>query len=210
MAEPIATIIMPTLDLDRAHATCKLAKRTAGVECAFFVYWDFKMRGAVKSSNALFKAAMHMESPYIVYLNDDTRPEQNGWLRKLIKALEMDAKYGLACPSGECSGIQKTGKPGDPFEARVVNQPLAWFCAAVKRQVFKDIGFFDEGFIHYGDESDFVQRARRKGWKQLWVRGVYVEHLRPWKHGDDPSRPLRNQWAKHDRRRYRRKWRKGK
>ncbi len=204
MADPIATIIMPTLDMDLAQQTCKLAKRTAGVEVSFFIYWDFKMRGAVKSSNALFKAALHMKSPYIVYLNDDTRPKQQNWLKLLIKGLNQDPHYGMACPSGQCSTTpQRSGKPGDPFKVHVIPGPLAWFCAAVRHEVFEDIGLFDEGFIHYGDESDFIQRAKRAGWKQLWVQGVFVHHLRGM---GNQNKQLRNQWARHDKKRYRRKW----
>ncbi|NIQ90666.1 MAG: hypothetical protein GWN93_17260 [Deltaproteobacteria bacterium] len=210
MAEPIATIIMPTLDLDMAAQTSRLAKKTAGVPVSIFLYWDFKMRGAVKSSNALFKAALHMESPYIVYLNDDTVPQQQNWLKLLLKGLCQNENYGMACPSGNCSmPPQRTGRPGDPFKVHVVNKPLAWFCAVVKRKCLLDVGLFDERFKHYGDESDWLQRAFRKGWKQIWVQGVFIKHLRAGG-GNDPNARLRNQWAKQDQRLYRRKWVHGK
>ena len=174
-----ATIIMPTLDIDLASQTSRLARQTAGVETIIVMLWDYKMRGAVKTSNALFKAALHCETPYIAYLNDDTVPKQQDWLRLLIQALEQDARFGIACPSGECgSGVQRTGKPGDAYAVKVVKTPLAWFCAAIKRQVFEDVGLFDEGFIHYGDESDFIMRCHNKGWKQVWVKGVYIKHFR--------------------------------
>ncbi len=202
--EPKATIVMPTLNWDRGVQTCRLAKMTAGVECDVILLWDYKARGAVRLNNALFKAAMHLETPYIVYLNDDTIPEQQGWLKLLIKGLEQNPKYGMACPAGECSTTpQKSGRPGDAFKVHVVRGPLAWFCAAVKREVFKTVGWFDEGFIHYGDESDYVQRAIRKGWKQIYVQGVYIKHLRG---AGGEYKALRNQWAKKDKRRYRRKW----
>ena len=110
--EPTATIIMPTLDIDRGVQTMRLARKAAGVSTSAFLYWDFKARGAVHSSNGLFKAAMYMDTPYIVYLNDDTIPEQKGWLELMIQGLEQDAKYGWACPSGECStNPQRSGKP---------------------------------------------------------------------------------------------------
>ena len=163
------------------------------------------MRGAVKLNNALFKAALYLQTPFICYLNDDTIPSQRDWCKLLVQGLQMNAKYGMACPSGECSTTpQRSGKPGDPFEIHVVKGPLAWFCAVVRRQVFVDTGLFDENFIHYGDESDFVQRARRKGWAQIWVKGVYIKHLRAVSTQDNKG--LRTQWAKHDKRLYRKKW----
>jgi len=65
------------------------------------------------------------------------------------------------------------------------------------------VGVFCGDFIHYGDESDWVKRAMRKGWKQIWVRGVYIKHLRG---NGQENKQLRNQWSKHDKALYRRKW----
>ena len=182
----------------------RLALSTAGIEADGILLRDYKMRGAVKLNNALFKAAMHLETPFICYLNDDTIPSQWGWLSLLIDGLRMNNRYGMACPSGECSTTpQRSGKPGDPFEVHVVKGPLAWFCAVVRAEALRDVGLFDEGFVHYGDESDWVQRAMRKGWKQIWVKGVYIRHHRG-NHNENSA--LRNQWAKQDKRRYRKKW----
>jgi len=202
--EPIATIIMPTVDLDRAGETLAMSRATAGVETSAFLYWDFKPRGAVWSSNALFKAALHMETPYVAYMNDDTVPEQQDWLKLMIGALERDAKFGWACPSGECStNPQRSGRPGDPFEVHVVKKPMAWFVAVIKRECLEDVGGFWEELIHYGDESDWIQRAFRKGWKQIWTRGVYIRHN---KQGGGEMKSLRNVWAGHDKRLYRKRW----
>lgn len=195
---------MPTLDLDRGAQTMRLARSTAGLDTDALLLVDYKMRGAVRLNNALFKAALHLETPFIVYLNDDTIPSQRDWLKLLIQGLRQNNRFGMACPAGECSTTpQRSGKPGDPFAVHVVKGPLAWFCAAVRRQVFVDTGLFDEGFIHYGDESDFVQRAQRAGWKQIYVQGVYIRHLRG---NNKENNALRQEWAKHDKRRYRRKW----
>jgi GT2 family glycosyltransferase len=195
---------MPTLDLDRAAQTMRLAQSTAGLPTAAVILVDYKMRGAVGLSNALFKAALHLETPFVIYLNDDTIPAQQDWCSLLIRGLRMNSKYGMACPSGECSTTpQRSGKPGDPFEVHVVKGPLAWFCAAIRRQALVDVGLFDENFIHYGDESDWIQRARKKGWAQIWVKGVYIRHLRG---NGQSNNQLRQQWAKHDKALYRRKW----
>ena len=202
--EPTATIVIPTLDIDVAAATAKMARRTAGVTVSIIILEDFKMRGAVKLSNALFKAALHLETPFIAYLNDDTRPTQQNWLKLMIRGLKQDPKFGMAAPSGFCSTPpQRTGKPGDPFKVHVVKRPLAWFAACIRRKTLKSVGLFDEEFIHYGDESDWIQRARRKGWKQIWTEGVYIEHHKTMR-SQNPA--LRNQWAQHDRRVYWRKW----
>ena len=202
--EPTATIIMPTLDIDRGVQTMRLARKTAGVSTSAFIYWDFKARGAVHSSNGLFKAAIHADTPYIVYLNDDTIPEQKDWLALMIQGLEQKPRYGWACPSGECStNPQRLGRPGDPFEVHVVNKPMAWFVAVIKRECLVDVGLFWERLIHYGDESDWCQRAFRKDWKQIWTKGVYIKHL---KGSGGENNALRQTWATHDKRLYRKRW----
>ena len=206
--EPKATIIMPTLNLDRAAQTIRMAKSTAGVATSTFLYYDFKARGAVKSSNALFGAALAMETPYVVYLNDDTVPEQENWLKIMIRLLEQQGRWGFASPSGECSTVpQRNGKPGDPIKAHVINKPLAWFVATIKRECLLDVGVFDPRYIHYGDESDWIQRAFRKGWKQIWTQGVYIKHMRG---SGGENNALRQQWARHDKRAYRKRWAGGK
>lgn len=202
--EPTATIICPTLDLDRAANTIRMARKTAGVSTSAFIYLDYKARGAVWSSNGLFKAGLHMETPYIAYLNDDVVPEQRDWLKLMISGLEQKPKFGFASPSGECStNPQRQGKPGDPFAVHVVNKPMAWFVAVIKRECLQDVGGFWERLIHYGDESDWIQRAWRKGWKQLWIEGVYIKHL---KGSGGENNALRNTWAQHDKRLYRKRW----
>jgi GT2 family glycosyltransferase len=180
-----------------------MAKETAGVMTSTLLYWDFKARGAVMSSNALFKGALHMQTPYIVYLNDDTVPKQQDWLKLMIKGLEQNPKFGFASPSGECSTQpQRGGKPGDPFAVHVVNKPLAWFVAVIKRECLEDVGLFWEQLIHYGDESDWIKRAFKKGWKQIWTEGVYIRHL---KGSAGENHALRNTWASHDKKLYRRR-----
>lgn len=182
----------------------RLAQSTAGLPTDALILVDYKMRGAVKLSNALFTAALYLETPFVIYLNDDTIPAQQDWCSLLIRGLRMNNRYGMACPAGECSTTpQKTGRPGDKFAVHVVKGPLAWFCAAIRAETLRDVGLFDEGFIHYGDESDWVQRAMRKGWKQVYVQGVYIKHLRG---SGQTNNQLRQQWAKHDKALYRKKW----
>ena len=204
MAEPAVTIVMPTLDWDRGAQTMRLALSTAGIEADALLLRDYKMRGAVKLNNALFTAALYLQTPFVCYLNDDTIPSQRDWLKLLVQALMQNNRFGMACPSGECSTTpQRSGKPGDPFKVHIVKGGLAWFCAVVRAETLRDVGLFDENFIHYGDESDWIQRALRKGWKQIWVQGVYIKHLRG--NGQENGQ-LRQQWAKHDKSLYRKKW----
>lgn len=93
------------------------------------------------------------------------------------------------------------GKPADPEE-------VDWVSGAyliVRRQVIDDIGIFDESYFLYFEETDFLLRARRAGWRCWHVPGSRVVHLVGQSSGvTDPrakTRPLPQYWFE-SRRRY--------
>jgi hypothetical protein len=47
----------------------------------------------------------------------------------------------------------------------------------IRRQVFEDVGLFDENFFLYFEETDFCRRAKEKGWSTHYVRGSAVAHI---------------------------------
>ena len=119
-------IVMPTLDLQAAAKTMQQARETAGIPTAAVLISDQERRGAVFVNNVGFEAALAWGARYIVYLNDDCRCEQQGWLRRLIEVLASDPSFGVAAPSGMCrGGPQMMGKPGEPLGYEIVAQPLA-------------------------------------------------------------------------------------
>lgn len=46
----------------------------------------------------------------------------------------------------------------------------------IKRQVFEKIGFFDENYFLYYEDADFCYRARRAGFKIMYVPTTFVYH----------------------------------
>ncbi len=58
--------------------------------------------------------------------------------------------------------------------------PVDWVVGAsmiIRKEVFDDIGFLDEGYFLYFDEVDFCLRARRAGWPAYYVPSSVVVHL---------------------------------
>jgi GT2 family glycosyltransferase len=47
----------------------------------------------------------------------------------------------------------------------------------VRRDAFESIGGFDEGFFFYAEETDLMQRLRRKGYRILFEPSASVVHL---------------------------------
>ena len=194
-----AIIVTPTLDVARAAATCAQAQRLAGFPCGIVIIGEETKRGAVIPMNAGVTAALAQNPDYIVHLNDDTRVGQDGWLARLVEAIESNPRYGLAAPSGPCrSDPQLRGRPGMEKGITVVEHPLANFCQVVKAEVIRQVGLYDTNLIHYSGESDFSMRARDLGWLEIWVQDVYVHHEVGEKTLD---------WWQHDRAYYKNKWR---
>jgi len=198
MTEPLATIIIPTIDLKQACKTAKLAQKTAGCSVSIVVACDGARRGSTITGNAGMAAAQGFETPYIAYVNDDARPEQQGWLARLIEALEEDPSYAIAVPGGPCrTNPQAKAKPGMPRGVQVVKE-ISLFCGVMKASVIRGMVFWDPIFTHYGNDSDFRRRVQQLGYKCVWVRDVYVHHeladyIPDWK--DDDKRAYKERWG---------------
>jgi GT2 family glycosyltransferase len=60
------------------------------------------------------------------------------------------------------------------------DQEVDWVAGAsmmLRREVFADIGLFDETFFLYFEETDFCRRARNRGWCTYYVRSSAVAHI---------------------------------
>jgi GT2 family glycosyltransferase len=55
---------------------------------------------------------------------------------------------------------------------------LGGFCFFFKRELIRRIGYFDERFSPgCGEEDDFTSRARKSGYRAMWVKYAYVHHF---------------------------------
>ena len=53
---------------------------------------------------------------------------------------------------------------------------LLGFFLLMRRQMLQELGGWDEGFRHYGEDIDLAYRARKAGWEVWYVPGAEVEH----------------------------------
>jgi GT2 family glycosyltransferase len=190
-------IVIPTLNLLDAAKTAKAARDSAGLKCGVIIAGDQEKRGAVVVSNVLLRAAIDWGAKYIAYVNDDVVGFTQGWLKRLIEAVDSNPEYGSASAGGKCrGGPQKDCKPNMSPGIIATRHPLAWFCTVIKSEVFS-LGFWDEEMIHYADESDFQFRMVEAGYLNVCVQDVYVEHK---------SGAVNKVWWEHDIGRLRKKW----
>ena len=179
------SIIIPTLDREKAEATGRLALLTAGCDARLIVV-DGPERGFTKTVNEGLRQTTNED---VCILNDDVTRFQHGWLRTLRTALYSKPRYGIAGPSGKSAAKSREGRLGmTGIEA--VNQ-LSFWCVLIRRAVINEIGILDERFIHYCSDNEYCIRAHRKRWKCVWVKSIYLEHKH---HGSG----LRSKWKQRD------------
>ncbi|MBP3040858.1 glycosyltransferase [Bacillaceae bacterium Marseille-Q3522] len=131
-----------------------------------------------------------------VVLNSDTLVT-DGWLQALaetaysqeaIAAVNPMSNYGsiAALPTQNmelnnlCSFQELTAAFQSCKEPGFLEFPtLIGFCMYIKRTALAAVGYFDaETFQRgYGEETDWCQRARRRGLKLVVAKGAYVHHI---------------------------------
>lgn len=137
---------------------------------------------------------------YIVLLNSDTIV-YGDWIQKLLQRFSDDQSVGIVGPLSNKAGWQSCPNlrgenelPGGTGletintilengnhnllcpEVDIVNG----FCICISREVFDQIGLFDEESfpLGYGEEDDFCMRARLSGFKNVITLDTYVFHAK--------------------------------
>jgi GT2 family glycosyltransferase len=135
------------------------------------------------------------QGKYVVLLNNDAQAESN-WLEELVKVAEEDQQVGMLASKiylqGSARMIDNVGHliyrdglnrgrgrlevdQGQFDEKEEVLFPSG--CAALyRREMLEEIGFFDEDFFAYGDDTDIGLKGRLAGWKCLYVPSAIVYH----------------------------------
>jgi hypothetical protein len=142
---------------------------------------------------------------YIYCLNSDAFPDR-GAIRALLDVLESDNELGLAgsyikgpdgdphqtafrFPSiaGEFEGAANTGPISRFLRNSIVPLPLPertvqvdWVAGAsvmMRRPILDEIGYFDETFFLYYEETDLCRRASLAGYGTMYVRESEVTHI---------------------------------
>jgi len=131
---------------------------------------------------------------YVVLLNPDTIVEKD-WLLELVKAVESDEHIG-ACQSRVllyanptqintegnevsylgftwCRNYGQVSKYSDVIEETI---GLSVCSAILRRNVLEDIGFFDEDFFMYLDDTDLGLRMQLAGYKVVCNPRSIVYH----------------------------------
>jgi GT2 family glycosyltransferase len=153
-----------------------------------------------QQTNLFFSGAVNdgicrTQSPIIVLLNNDTEPEPS-WLAELVSALEAHPEAGFAASKllifDERDVIHSAGDgyglDGIPRNRGVWTKDKGQFdkdtyvfsacagAAAYRRELFDDIGLFDEDFVGYCEDVDLAFRAQLAGYRCVFAPKARVYH----------------------------------
>jgi GT2 family glycosyltransferase len=142
--------------------------------------------------SAINRAFEQSSAPFLITLNDDAVPCP-GWLAALVGAAQTDRHVGMCASQvrldtdaldsagmliyGDGSSMQRGhGEPASSYaNQEEVLLPSA-SAALYRRVMLNQIGLFDEHFFLYCEDTDLGLRARRAGWRCLYVPRAVVEH----------------------------------
>jgi GT2 family glycosyltransferase len=159
------------------------------------------VRAIANGENRGFAAAINQgieasTGRYVVTLNNDTEPAP-GWLAALVEAAESAAAVGMCASkmvfadrpgvinsAGIC--VDRTGIAWDRRGGEADREPgegdweeVFGPCAGAalyRRAMLEEIGLFDSDFFAYLEDVDLAWRARRAGWRCLYVPSARVLH----------------------------------
>lgn len=129
---------------------------------------------------------------YLATIANDVYVTKN-WLSNLLNCYESDAKIGLAVPmcnntsnlqapsNFEYSSMDEMQKKAAAFNAP---DPSKWqerlrlitLAPIYKREIFDEVGFFDNGYEHNFSDDDISVRIRRAGYKLIVCGDTFVCH----------------------------------
>ena len=155
----------------------------------------------------------------LLFLNNDTIPTE-GWLNALVDEVERHPDVAVVGSKllYEDGTIQHAGVAFSrtmfgpyhiyqklPADAPMVNrrrefQCVTAACMLVRREVFDQVGQFDEGFKNGFEDVDLCLKIREQGWHIIYRPDSVVYHLEsqtPGRkaHEKDNARRLRERWA---------------
>lgn len=115
------------------------------------------------------------DAKYIILLNNDTVPSK-GWAKKLLEPFK-DKKVGaVGAISNKAGGYQGGHKKALKKGMIQETSMLSGFCLAFPKKVWKEVGGFDEEYRLYGEDGDFCNKIKQKGYKLLIRFDTFIYH----------------------------------
>lgn len=179
----------------RADLIEQNVKQTLADQHNYYYFRNSKNLGFVRTCNrAVFE--LDKTDNDVLLLNSDTKVIK-GFLDEMLEVLYSDSKIGTVSPRSNNATIatiplsaanQKGINPQQSYKVfiklksklpRYSEVPTAHgFCILIRRGLIKRLGLFDPAFGKgYGEEVDFCQRIKKRGYISVLSNWSYVFHL---------------------------------
>lgn len=158
---------------------------------------DERIKIIVNDSNLGFAGGNNVglaaaSGEYLILLNNDTYVTR-GWIRDLIRPLRMDDSIGLAGPLTNNIGneqkiaiayrdMEEMAAESRSFIRRHTRERLevnnlAFFCVALRRDIYEKLGGLDEAYgVGFFEDDDYCRRVTQAGYKIVIADDVFVHH----------------------------------
>lgn len=181
-----AAVIIPTLDPETEMCVAAVDAVAETCPTAFILLGHDRNRdGFARTCNL---AAEDTDADVLVFLNDDT-VALPGWLDCLVGATESHGIAGahLIYPTGQTqhSGVFLRRDPQGRLEAYNRKRPapsgevpaVTGACLAIRRDLWDELGGFDESYVNGYEDVDLCLRAREAGHSVGFCAESTVVHL---------------------------------
>jgi GT2 family glycosyltransferase len=174
------------IDNGSTDGSVPFLKTLKGIHCTF----NNKNLGYGSACNQGIRNGM---GQYIFLLNCDLIVKP-GWLAPLVETLAEEENVAvvgprLVSPDGFLVGagvvgtnaqpvIRGWGEPDEPYRYWKKSQCLSisGACMGIKRSLLNELGYFDEHYFHYFEETDYCYNARYHGYQVIYNPESVVIH----------------------------------
>ncbi|HHQ49044.1 MAG TPA: glycosyltransferase, partial [Acidobacteria bacterium] len=176
-------------------------------------------RGFAAACNQAFEAG---SGQILCFLNNDTVVTR-GWLTSMVRHLVEHPETGMVGPVSNGVANAARVEPGYRDLAGLDEWAASWrrehrgdsfpipmlalYCAALRREVWEEVGPLDESFgTGMFEDDDYSKRLRKAGYELRCLREAYVHHWQQASFGKLPGEEYARLFEE-NRRKYREKWR---
>lgn len=200
------------------HSTDDTASFLSGLGGDVQIITNQENFGFAKACNQGAQAA---RGKYLVFLNNDTIPQQ-GWLKPLVSEVEEHSEVGivgskLLFPDGSIQHagvvfmrsllrpyhIYRSASSADSgVNQRREFQAVTAACMLIRRELFEEAQGFDESFVNGLEDVDLCLKVREKGYHVIYQPRSVVYHLESQtpgrkEHDESNDRLFRERWGNH-------------
>jgi len=113
---------------------------------------------------------------YVCILDSDAFVPK-GWLTEMMKCFKKDNCYVAVPRVNNTSCPQQHFDHAEDKDPEVLEHILAAQIVLYKKEVFEKVGYFDEEFLLYGQDSEWSDRLLKSSCKGYVVPRVLVDHV---------------------------------